>query len=136
MKVEAKMFGVKEDNTFDDIREKSIFQWLEEMEQHEDVVVRGGVKVTRDYLEDLKKKIRILEEKNELKDSYLKRMKEKTMETRYYVVDRIDGDYANLKRTDIEIDDTKIVARALLPDNIAEGSRLKYEMLQYELCEE
>ena len=45
----------------------------------------------------------------------------------------IDGDYANLRRTDIESDDLKLVARALLPPEIIEGSRLKYEMMQYEL---
>lgn len=50
-----------------------------------------------------------------------------------FCVESIDGDYANLKRTDIESDDLKLVARALLPPEIEEGSRLKYEMLQYEL---
>lgn len=53
------------------------------------------------------------------------------METWYYEVVSIDGDYANLKRTDIESDDLKLVARALLPPEIMEGSRLKYEMMQY-----
>ena len=53
------------------------------------------------------------------------------METFYYVVVSIEGDYANLKRTDIESDDLKLVARALLPAEIVEGSRLKYEMMQY-----
>ena len=58
-----------------------------------------------------------------------------SVETMYYVVESIDGDYANLKRTDIESDDLKLVARALLPDGIGEGSRLKYELLQYELLD-
>ena len=57
------------------------------------------------------------------------------METIYYEVVSIDGDYANLRRTDIASDDLKLVARALLPMNISEGSRLKYEMLQYELID-
>lgn len=57
------------------------------------------------------------------------------METWYYVVESIDGDYANLKRVDMEMSDVKLVARALLPDGIAVGSKLKYEMLQYELME-
>ena len=57
------------------------------------------------------------------------------METFMYEVVSIDGDYANLKRTDMEVDDLKLVARALLPEGIAVGSRLKYEMLQYELME-
>lgn len=55
------------------------------------------------------------------------------METWYYEVVSIDGDYANLKRTDIESDDLKLVARALLPSEIMEGSRLKYELMQYEI---
>lgn len=53
------------------------------------------------------------------------------METWYYVVESIDGDYANLKRTDIESDELKLVARALLPSDIEEGSNLKYELMQY-----
>ena len=36
------------------------------------------------------------------------------METWFYEVVSIDGDYANLRRTDIESDDLKLVARALL----------------------
>ena len=55
------------------------------------------------------------------------------METWYYEVVSIDGDYANLKRTDIEPDDLKLVARALLPPEIMEGSRLRYELMQYRM---
>ena len=54
-------------------------------------------------------------------------------QTMYYEVERIDGDYAYLRRTDEEQDELKLVARALLPEAIMEGSKLKYEMLQYEL---
>ena len=57
------------------------------------------------------------------------------METWYYEVVSIDGDYANLRRTDIESDDLKLVARALLPPQIVEGSRLKYEMMSYHMDE-
>ena len=39
------------------------------------------------------------------------------------------------RRTDIECDDLKLVARALLPDGIAEGTRLKYELMQYTIVE-
>lgn len=55
------------------------------------------------------------------------------METWYYEVVSIDGDYANLKRTDVEIDDEKLVARALLPAEINVGTKLKYELMQYEI---
>ena len=55
------------------------------------------------------------------------------METWYYEVESIDGDYANLKRTDKDVEDLKLVARALLPPEIMVGSKLKFEMMQYEL---
>ena len=55
------------------------------------------------------------------------------MNTFFYEVISIDGDYANLKRTDVESDEIKLVARALLPVEICEGSKLKYEWMQYEI---
>lgn len=55
------------------------------------------------------------------------------MGTWYYEIISIDGDYANLKRIDVELDDLKLVARALLPEAIAVGSKLKYEFFQYEI---
>ncbi len=55
------------------------------------------------------------------------------METWFYEVVEIDGDYAHLKRTDIASDELKLVARALLPEEIMEGTKLKYELLQYEI---
>lgn len=57
------------------------------------------------------------------------------METIYYIVEQIDGDYAHLKRTDIDSDELKLVARALLPEEISEGSKLKYEMFEYEVID-
>lgn len=56
------------------------------------------------------------------------------METVYYIVKSIDGDYANLVREEEASGEAKLVARALLPENISEGCRLKYEFLQYEIC--
>ena len=58
------------------------------------------------------------------------------MNTFWYEVVSIDGDYANLKRTDIESDEIKLVARALLPAEITEGCKLKYEWMQYEIVNE
>ena len=55
------------------------------------------------------------------------------MNTFQYIVESIDGDYAHLQRTDEPDNELKLVARALLPDGIAEGTKLKYEMLQYEI---
>ena len=48
-----------------------------------------------------------------------------------YVVNRIDGDYAILVRIDIVSDEEKLVARALLPAEIIEGSKLHYENFEY-----
>ena len=47
------------------------------MSEHEDVAVRCGVKLTLEYLEHLKDEIRELKESNELKKTYLKKLKEK-----------------------------------------------------------
>lgn len=55
------------------------------------------------------------------------------MNTFYYQVVQIDGDYAKLKRTDVESSELKLVARALLPAEIVEGTKLKYEWMQYEI---
>ena len=57
------------------------------------------------------------------------------MNTFYYVVESLDGDYANLRRTDIESDELKLVARALLPPEITEGTKLKQEFMQYSIIE-
>ena len=57
------------------------------------------------------------------------------METMYFVVESIDGDYANLRRTDNECGNTRVVARALLPMEIREGTKLKWEMLQYDIAD-
>lgn len=57
------------------------------------------------------------------------------MNTFDYIVDRIDGDYAFLKRIDRPEEEEKIVARALLPQEIAEGIKLHYEFMTYTITE-
>lgn len=59
------------------------------------------------------------------------------MNTFQYEVASIDGDYANLRRidTDVSDDETKLVARALLPPEIMEGTKLLYEMMQYKIMQ-
>ena len=52
-----------------------------------------------------------------------------------YVVVEIDGDYAHLRRTDVESEGLKLVARALLPPEITEGTRLLYEWMSYSVME-
>ena len=51
-----------------------------------------------------------------------------------YIVERLDGDYAYLKNMNNQEEDLKCVARALLPE-VGEGSRLRYEMMSYEVME-
>lgn len=62
------------DETYNNIRKRSLEQWLSEMENHEDVAVRGGVKLTREYLAHLEEEINRLKEECKLKDSYLKKI--------------------------------------------------------------
>ncbi|MCH5254360.1 MAG: chorismate--pyruvate lyase [Lachnospiraceae bacterium] len=57
------------------------------------------------------------------------------MNTFQYQVVQIDGDYAKLKRIDLEDDELKLVARALLPPDISEGTKLLYEYMQYEVMD-
>lgn len=68
-----KMFKIV-DNTFRDLRERSLNQWLSEMEAHDDIAVRGGVKLCREYLAYLEEQNRRLQEENELKNSYLRKL--------------------------------------------------------------
>ncbi len=55
-----------------------------------------------------------------------------------YIVEKIDGDYAMLKWEDETEANTepKMVARALLPPEITEGTRLLYEYLQYSVMDQ
>ena len=66
------MFQIQ-DNTYRDLRERSLMQWLEEMEQHEDLSVRGGVRLCREYLMFLAQQNEQLRRENQLKNEYLKK---------------------------------------------------------------
>jgi hypothetical protein len=55
------------------------------------------------------------------------------METRYYKVTKIEGEYATL--TDIDTGDEIFIALFLLPEGTDLGTKLKYEMLEYEIIE-
>jgi len=67
----------KEDTTYNDIRDKSLMQWLDQMAEHDDIAVRGGVKLAKEYIDHLKKENTRLESEIELRNQYLKKMKEK-----------------------------------------------------------
>ena len=51
-----------------------------------------------------------------------------------YIVERLDGDYAYLRNLETPEEDLKCVARALLPE-VSEGSKLRYEMMSYEIMD-
>lgn len=53
-----------------------------------------------------------------------------------YIVMQLDGDYAHLQQLDGELQDLKLVARALLPADINEGTRLHYECFEYSIAEQ
>ena len=55
------------------------------------------------------------------------------METWYYEVVSIEGEYANLRRTDMVSEALTLAARALSPAAITEGGRVTYAWMQYEM---
>lgn len=67
----------RKDNTYNDIRERSLDQWLDQMAEHEDIAVRGGVKLAKDYILHLKNENSRLESEIALRNEYLKKMKNK-----------------------------------------------------------
>ena len=70
------MFKI-EDHTYRDLRQRSLMQGLSDMEAHDDMTVRGGVRLCREYLDYLEAENRRLKEENELKNSYLQKMAQK-----------------------------------------------------------
>ena len=64
------------DNTYNDIRDRSLMQWLDEMAEHEDIAVRGGVILAREYVQYLKDENARLQDEIELRNKYLKKMKQ------------------------------------------------------------
>lgn len=67
---------IKEDRTFREIQKRSVEDWLSQMESHEDLLARGGVKVTREYIQFLQDQIHFLKEQGQLKDQFLRKLKE------------------------------------------------------------
>ncbi len=55
------------------------------------------------------------------------------METRFYEVVRIEGEYAYIKN--VETGEEIFIAMFLLPDGVDIGTKLKYEMLEYEIID-
>lgn len=65
-------------NAYDHLLDRSVGKWLEDMREHEDMAVRGGIRATEDYIKYLKNKIEMLESKNRTKDDYLKKMSKRS----------------------------------------------------------
>ena len=55
------------------------------------------------------------------------------METKIYILTRIDGEYAYIK--DKQTGEELFIAMALLPEGVDIGTRLKYEMFSYEIVD-
>lgn len=53
------------------------------------------------------------------------------METKYYKIIKIEGEYAYIKEDNTE--NEIFIAMALLPEGVDIGTHLKYEMLEYEI---
>ena len=49
---------IQDDNTYNNLREKSFLQWLDDCSKHEDIAVRGGVKLAYEYVEMLNNEIK------------------------------------------------------------------------------
>ncbi|MBP3886163.1 MAG: hypothetical protein J6F30_00705 [Cellulosilyticum sp.] len=70
------MFG-REDYTYSQMKKDSAIDWLNQLLTSEDVINRHGAKITLDHIETLNRRIKELEDKNALKDQYLKKLKSK-----------------------------------------------------------
>lgn len=55
------------------------------------------------------------------------------MEARYYKVVKIEGEYAYIR--EINTGDEIYIAMFLLPEGVDIGTKLKYEMLEYEIID-
>ena len=53
------------------------------------------------------------------------------MEAKYYTITKIEGEYAYIQEDNTE--NELFIAMALLPEGVDIGTKLKYEMLEYEI---
>lgn len=68
---------IREDNTYNEMKGRTILKWLNDLSENDNKVNSSGAKVTLEYIEYLNRKIKELEAKNNLKDDYLKKLKER-----------------------------------------------------------
>ena len=64
----------EKDNSYNDIRYKSLMKWLDEIEKDENIAISGGVTLAREYIQHLLDENRSLRNENELKKKYMKKL--------------------------------------------------------------
>ncbi|MCR5776801.1 MAG: hypothetical protein K6G84_05190 [Lachnospiraceae bacterium] len=67
----------EKDNSYNDIRYKSLMKWLDEIEKDENIAISGGVTLAREYIQHLLDENQSLRNENELKKKYMKKLMEK-----------------------------------------------------------
>ncbi len=60
---------------------------------------------------------------------------EKLMGPYDYVVEKIEGEYAYLRRVDLPEEEPLFIAMALLPQEVDVGTKLHWENLEYSIVE-
>ncbi len=67
----------EKDDSYNEIRYKSLMKWLDEVEQDEDLAISGGTVLAREYIQYLRDENQSLRNENELKKKYMKKLQEK-----------------------------------------------------------
>lgn len=67
---------IKEDNTYNEMKGRTILRWLNDQLETGDKINSSNAKVTLEYIDYLNRKIKSLEDKNALKDEYMKKLKQ------------------------------------------------------------
>ena len=55
--MQGKNMFEREDTTYNNLRKNSFYSWLDELEKNDDISVRGGVKLAKEYVAHLEDEI-------------------------------------------------------------------------------
>ncbi len=72
----------EKDNSYNEIRYKSLMKWLDEVEQDENLAISGGTVLAREYIQYLRDENQSLRNENELKKKYMKKLQEKLLQNK------------------------------------------------------
>ncbi len=72
----------EKDNSYNEIRYKSLMKWLDEVEQDENLAISGGAVLAREYIQYLRDENQSLRNENELKKKYMKKLQEKLLQNK------------------------------------------------------